>query len=200
MNSKFDNLYAIILAAGASSRFGSPKQLADWQDNHLLQHIIDITKIVFDKNIIVVLGANVEHIKSTLNKSDITVVENAEWQTGLSSSIRVGIKTLPEHTDAAMILLCDQPLIEKTSLKKLKEAWQRQPDKIIASEYHDTVGVPAIFPGNFFSRLESLQGDKGAKQLLISLKDQVHTVLLPEAGIDIDTLEDFEHLKMQLNT
>ena len=198
MNSKTGNIYAIILAAGASSRFGSPKQLADWQDNNMLQHTINIAKSLFDKNIIVVLGANADRIKSSLDEPPVTVTENTDWQTGIASSIRVGINALPEYTEAVMILLCDQPLLGKSSLKQLIALWHQQPGSIIASEYQDTIGVPAIFPAAFFPQLESLQGDKGAKQLLISLKDQVHTVSLPEASTDIDTQQDFQHLKMQL--
>ncbi len=199
MYSGTKNIYAIILAAGESSRFGSPKQLVNWQENNLLQHTINITKLLFDKNIIVVLGANVELIQSRLNKSEITIAKNNDWQTGISSSIRAGIKALPEDAEAVMILLCDQPLIEKSSLKKLFDLWQKRPNDIVASEYQDTPGVPAIFPAVFFSQLESLQGDKGAKQLIMSMKEQVHTISVPEASLDIDTQNDFYNLKLQSN-
>lgn len=200
MHSATKNIYAIILAAGESSRFGSPKQLADWQENNLLQHAINITKSLFDKNIIVVLGANAELIQSSLNESEITIKTNNEWQSGISSSIRAGIKALPEDTEAVMILLCDQPLLKESSLKKLIDLWLQRSKSIVASKYQDTSGVPAIFPAAFFSQLESLQGDKGAKQLLMSMKEQVLTISVPEASIDIDTQNDFNHLKMQSNS
>lgn len=199
MDSATKNIYAIILAAGESSRFGSPKQLAGWQENNLLQHTINITESFFDKNIIVVLGANAELIQSRLDKSDVTIETNNDWQSGISSSIQAGIKALPDDTEAVMILLCDQPLLEKSSLKKLISLWQQQRNSIVASEYQDTVGVPAIFPAAFFSQLEALQGDKGAKQLLISMKERLLTVSVPEASIDIDTQNDFNNLKMQFN-
>ncbi len=199
MDSATKNIYAIILAAGESSRFGSPKQLADWQENNLLQHTINITESFFDKNIIVVLGANAELIQSRLDKSDVTIETNNDWQSGISSSIQAGIKALPDDTEAVMILLCDQPLLEKSSLKKLISLWQQQRNSIVASEYQDTVGVPAIFPAAFFSQLEALQGDKGAKQLLISMKKRLLTVSVPEASMDIDTQNDFNNLKMQFN-
>ena len=200
MYSATKNIYAIILAAGESSRFGSPKQLADWQENNLLQHSINITKSLFDKNIIVVLGANAGLIQSRLNESEITIETNNDWQLGISSSIRAGIKALPEDTEAVMILLCDQPLLEKSSLKKLIDLWQQRSGSIVASEYQDKPGVPAIFPAAFFSQLKSLQGDKGAKQLLMSMKEQVLTISVPEASIDIDTQKDFNDLKMKCNS
>ena len=199
MYSATKNIYAIILAAGESSRFGTPKQLADWQDSNLLQHTINITKSLFDKNIVVVLGANAGLIQSRINSNDIAIEMNDEWQSGMSSSIRAGIKALPEDTEAVMILLCDQPLIGKSSFKKLIDLWQQRPKSIVASEYLDTLGVPAIFPVSFFSQLELLQGDKGAKQLLMSMKEQVLTISVPEASIDIDTQNDFNHLKIQSN-
>lgn len=199
MYSTTKNIYAIILAAGESSRFGSPKQLVNWQKNNLLQHAINITKSLFDNNIIVVLGANAGLIQSRLNESEITIETNNDWQSGISSSIQAGIKALPEDTEAVMILLCDQPLLEQSSLKKLIDLWQQRTNSIVASEYLDTLGVPAIFPATFFSQLESLQGDKGAKQLLMSMQEQVLTLSVPEAGIDIDTQNDFNDLKMQFN-
>ena len=136
MNNKPENVYAIILAAGASSRFGSSKQLADWQDSNMLQHTIKLAESFFNKNIFVILGANVDRIQSTLNKSDITIVLNTNWQEGISSSIRSGIKALPENTEAVMMLLCDQPLLKRTSLKKLIALWQQQSDAIIAIRTH----------------------------------------------------------------
>jgi molybdenum cofactor cytidylyltransferase len=197
MYSRTKKIYAIILAAGQSSRFGSPKQLADWQDNSLLQHTINMTQPLFDKNIIVILGAHSERIQAKLDQSDISIAINNDWQLGLSSSIRAGINTLPANTEAVMILLCDQPLIKPSSLKKLIELWQQHPSAIVASEYQQSSGVPAIFPAAFFSQLKSLQGDQGAKKLLMSMQQQVLTIHVPEASIDIDTQHDFNHLKMQ---
>jgi molybdenum cofactor cytidylyltransferase len=197
MYSRTKKIYAIILAAGQSSRFGSPKQLADWQDNSLLQHTINMTQPLFDKNIIVILGAHSERIQAKLDQSDISIAINNDWQLGLSSSIRAGINTLPANTEAVMILLCDQPLIKPSSLKKLIKLWQQHPSTIVASEYQQSSGVPAIFPAAFFSQLKSLQGDQGAKKLLMSMQQQVLTIHVPEASIDIDTQHDFNHLKMQ---
>lgn len=200
MHSTLKNSYAIILAAGASLRFGSPKQLANWREHNLLQHSINILKSIFDKNIIVVLGANHKLIQSSLNENDITVILNKDWQTGMSSSIQMGIKTLPANADAAMILLCDQPLLKESSLKSLVNLWQQHKSFIVASAYKNIIGVPAIFPASFFLQLESLTGDNGAKQLLSSYKEQVLTVSIPEAAMDIDTQDDFNQLKMQSNT
>ena len=190
MYNAYKNFYAIILAAGESSRFGSPKQIADWKDSTLLQHTISITKSLFEKNIIVILGANSELIQPRLNESDITIAVNNDWQLGISSSIRAGIEALPEHTEAVMILLCDQPLLEASSLKKLVDLWQQRENSIVTSEYQNTLGVPAIFPASFFLQLKSLKGDKGAKELLMSMKEKVASIHIPEAAKDIDTKND----------
>ena len=199
MEQSLNNIYAIILAAGESSRFGSPKQLADWQNGSLLQHTIDLATSLFNKNFFVVLGANAKKIKQTLDEQSVSLLINSNWKKGLSSSIETGLIALPESTQAVMLLLCDQPLLKKSSLKKLIELWQQQPERIVASEYQNSIGVPAIFPASMFSQLKSLSGDKGAKQVLMSNKEQLVTVALPEADMDIDTQEDFEYLKMQTN-
>ncbi len=193
------NRYAIILAAGEASRFGSPKQLQDWNDNSLLQHTINMTKSLFENNIIVVLGAYAGLIQAQLDENEIMIETNHDWQSGISSSIRAGVRALPDEADSVMILLCDQPLINTVSLKKLIGLSQQQPQAIVASAYQDTLGVPAIFPQSFFSHLALLQGDKGAKALLMSENENVLTVSMPEASIDIDTQEELQDIKLRFN-
>lgn len=192
-----DNLYAIILAAGNSSRFGSPKQLASWGNSNLLQHVIRRARSLVGERVIVVLGASADQIQQELPDDHVTIVINPDWQKGIATSIRTGVCALPASAAAAMILLCDQPLLEQTSLRRLAETWQLQPARIVASQYKDTIGVPAIFPASNFASLLTLSGDRGAKQILMQLKDQVLAITIPEAGIDIDTKQDFEHLLEQ---
>ncbi len=141
-----------------------------------------------------VLGANAGQIRQGLQQTSATLVINPDWQDGMSGSIRVGMNAVPADAQAVMILLCDQPLLDADPLQELITIWQAQPEMIVASGYADSVGVPAIFPASVFSQLIALSGDRGAKQILSRLKNQVVIHPLQAAALDIDTQVDVELL------
>ena len=194
MNASNDNIYAIILAAGASSRLGKPKQLLQWQNQSLLGHAIQNVRALLNERIIVVLGAHAESIQSAVDLDGITAIVNPNWQAGVASSIKVGVHALPASTTAVLFLLCDQPLINPTHIQTLLNSWQNEPSCIVASQYNHSAGVPALFPAEFFGQLLELTGDQGAKRLLMKFDDRLLKIPLPEAGFDIDTSNDFDHL------
>lgn len=194
MTVAIDQVYAVILAAGKSSRMGQPKQLLQWLNRSLLEHALSHVEIVFKERVLVVLGAEAELIESTLNLAGARVIVNPDWQIGMASSIRAAIKALPDSASAVMLMLCDQPLIGERQLQTLVSAWQLTPERIVASEYQQAVGVPAIFPASCFNGLLALEGDKGAKSLLISHQADLIKIALPEAAFDIDTLADWQNL------
>jgi molybdenum cofactor cytidylyltransferase len=189
-----DQVYAVILAAGKSARMGQPKQLLEWQNRALLEHALINARMVFEDRLLVVLGAEAELIQSTINLAGATVIVNPDWQTGMASSIRAAIRALPNSATAVMLMLCDQPLITNVQLQSLVSTWQATPEQIAASEYHQSIGVPAIFPASYFDQLSMLAGDKGAKSVLIKHQTDLIRISLPEAEFDIDTLADFQHL------
>lgn len=194
MNASNANVFAIILAAGSSSRLGSPKQLLAWRNASLLEHAVSNARTVLYQCVIVVLGAHADAIHSAVDLDGLTVVVNPDWQEGMASSIRAGVRALPASASAALILLCDQPLVNASHLRKLLEAWEAEPNHIVASEYRQSVGVPALFPAEFFDELSALNGDRGAKLLLLKFDDRLLKIPLPEAELDIDNAEDVARL------
>jgi len=194
MNAAIDSVYAIILAAGASSRMGSPKQLLEWRNRPLLEHAVVNARTILSERIIVVLGAHAESIQTTVDLGAVTSIVNPNWQEGMASSIRAGVQALPESASAVLILLCDQPLINAAHMQNLLNGWQSAPNRIVASQYHHSVGVPALFPADFFEHLLTLKGDRGAKPVLMKFEDSLLKIPLPEAELDIDSAADFEHL------
>jgi molybdenum cofactor cytidylyltransferase len=189
-----NHVYAILLAAGASSRLGSPKQLLHWRNRPLLAHSIEQAQAVLSERVIVVLGANSDAIQTAVDLSAAKIIANPDWQQGVATSIRAGIQALPDTATAALILLCDQPLINAVHLQALLNVWQDNQHHIVASQYPNSVGVPALFPAEYFPSLLTLTGDKGAKALLIKFADMVLTISLPEAELDIDNSADFDYL------
>ncbi|PKM38322.1 MAG: nucleotidyltransferase family protein [Gammaproteobacteria bacterium HGW-Gammaproteobacteria-10] len=194
MTRDFENVYTVILAAGASRRLGSPKQLLEWRGRTLLDNTIENARSLLNERVIVILGSQAQTIQEKVDLSGVVAVVNPNWQTGIASSIRAGIDSLPVNADGVLMLLSDQPLVGYRAMQNLLTQWQIEPSHIAASQYQDTVGVPALFPSAFFGALRSLRGDRGAKSLLLQFEDKLQKIPLPEAELDIDTREDFDHL------
>jgi molybdenum cofactor cytidylyltransferase len=186
MSTSLEHVYAVILAAGASTRLGSPKQLLQWRGLSLLEHTIAQANEVLDERVYLVLGAQAELIKNTLHLHTPNTLLNADWHDGMATSIRTGLNALPANAQAVLILLCDQPMITALHLQKILQTWAVAPLEIVASYYQESLGVPAVFPASYFGLLLNLQGDRGAKQVLRQFQEQVISVALPEAEFDVD--------------
>jgi molybdenum cofactor cytidylyltransferase len=183
-------LYSVVLAAGASTRFGSPKQLVRVAGRPLLHTAVTRAAEVTGNSLIVVLGAGAAQLAPLLKHSPGAVVINQVWREGLASSIRAGVARLPAACSAVMLLLADQPSITADDLRRLAGSWRKQPQQIAAALYGGSCGAPAIFPRSSFRALSELRGDKGAQALLMRDPDRVVRVPMPSAAIDVDTPED----------
>ena len=194
--------YAIILlAAGSSSRFGSPKQLAQNNGQSFIAHAIS-QALKVTKEMVVVLGANHDVIKKEIEKFSTYIAMNEKWEEGMSSSIRKGMEILLKYEtclNAIIIAVCDQPFLSSDVMNLLIEKYESGGKPIIASAYNNALGTPVLFDKTFFATLMELQGQAGAKKIIAQNKDVVDTVTFPLGGVDIDTKEDFEKLKTYTN-
>jgi molybdenum cofactor cytidylyltransferase len=190
MSGKSSALHAIVLAAGASRRFGSPKQLARVAGQSLLQRAIAHATDSIGAGVTVVLGAHAAAIAETLPPGSASLLINRNWEEGIASSIRLGVQRLPGACDGVMIVLADQPLVGSQTLQRLITACRRQRRQIIASHYASVTGVPAIFPRWCFPDLSSLRGDQGARVVIRRYAQHVVRLVHPEAAVDIDYPED----------
>ena len=191
------NIGLIILAAGKASRMGKPKQLLTYQGSSLISHAVKIGLNSNCRPVIVVLGAYKEQVKPQIDKLPIEIIENSDWETGMSSSIRAGINAINQsnsNLDSVIIALADQPLISEAVFNQLIKEYRDTNNKIIAAAYDDIVGVPALFDKNFLSELMDIEGDRGAKALIRKYRDEVLTIPVAEAAIDIDTQDDYQKL------
>lgn len=183
-------LHAIVLAAGASTRFGSAKQLVRIAGRPMLHAAVTRAVEVAGNAVTVVLGARAEELAPLLSHSPASIVINRDWREGLGSSIRAGVARLPASCSGALLLLADQAAVTAEDLRRLAGVWRRQPEYVAAAVYGATVGVPAIFPRSAFSELLQLRGDQGARALIQRNPDRLVRVPMARAGIDIDTPED----------
>ncbi|MCA0131836.1 nucleotidyltransferase family protein [Winogradskyella alexanderae] len=182
----------LVLAAGKSNRMGSPKQLLKFGETTMLGTVVNNSLTSKANAVIVVIGAYAEEIKIGLPKT-IQVVVNDEFETGLSSSIKKGVRRLLDF-DSILIALGDQPFVSSSYFNEMMELGAKNPNKIIASEYIKHNGVPALFPKKFFKDLLRVSGDKGAKMLLNS--DEYPVLILKSTVnlFDVDTPEDYNIL------
>lgn len=185
-------LQLIVLGAGASTRFGSPKQLARVNGVPLLQLVLSRATAVAGHAVTVVLGAHIGDIAPALGRMPVSLVVNRDWREGLAASIRAGIRSLPGSCGGALLLLADQAAVSSADLQRLADVWRRNPRAIVAAQYSGGHGVPAIFPRSEFPALLRLRGDQGARALLRHPAVSLVGVPMPSAGTDIDSPEDLQ--------
>ncbi|MHC5744313.1 MAG: nucleotidyltransferase family protein [Nostoc sp.] len=187
----------MILAAGASTRMGTPKQLLLYQGRSFLKYITEIAIASVCQPVVVILGANAEQIHPQIKQLPVKVVNNLDWACGMSTSIKNGIEllnNLPQKIEAVVITLCDQPFVSPQIINQLVDTYYSTKKPIIACEYGNTLGVPALFSQTFFSELATLKETSGAKKVINNNLNEVFSIPFPLGDIDIDTPKDYEQL------
>jgi xanthine dehydrogenase accessory factor len=123
----------------------------------------------------------------------VEVLENAERQEGMASSIRRGLKEVPEGTEVAAIALADLPFVRETTLRRLVEAMTSRQDAIVYPTYRGRAGHPVLWPPGLFEELRQLHGDRGARAILERHREQTVAVAVDDEGVclDIDTPADY---------
>lgn len=194
MEKKPDNIGLILLAAGASKRLGKPKQLLQFQNETLLKRSVKIALGSGCHPVIVVLGANAEKLSSEIEEFDVEIVENAKWEHGMGTSIRIGVKRFSENfpnASGAVVMVCDQPLVSVDLIKQLVKSFRRTSAPIIASSYGETIGVPALFSRQIFPELLTLKKDNGAKKIIYKHRENIVKIAFEAGVIDVDTEQDY---------
>lgn len=178
----------IILAAGSSSRLGEPKQLVRLQGETLLERAVRVAGEAGCAPIVVVLGAGADEILRGCDLAGAETVLHPDWAQGMASSLRVGVAALADRVEAVIVMTCDQPAVTPEHLRELMLVCGReaQLERVaIASSYAGRNGVPACFPGRMIQQLLRLEGDEGARALLMNAP----AVPLPGGDMDVDTPE-----------
>jgi molybdenum cofactor cytidylyltransferase len=198
VSNQSSNIAVVILAAGASKRMGSPKQLLNWGDETLITHAIQKALMLNSEEVIVVLGANYELIKQGIQHFPITILNNKEWKFGLGKSIACAsnyLKNQKENSEGMLIMLVDQPFITTSYLQELISHFSVNKNQIIATSYQkENYGVPALFDNHYFEQLSKLNDDFGAKYILKDNEIFIKALIPPVNNVDLDNKEDYEKL------
>jgi molybdenum cofactor cytidylyltransferase len=191
----WEKVSGIILAAGGAGRFGSPKQLATWNDKTLIRLVTENALASNISEVIVVVGASEGEVKNQISDLPVKIVSNQNWKIGQSSSIITGLSAVSPNSGAAFFLLADQPLIEPELLNKLIQAHSQTMAPVIAPEFESRRGNPVLFDKVTFPDLCGLTGDIGGRAIF----DKYPPLTIPWTDesifMDIDTPRDLFHLE-----
>jgi molybdenum cofactor cytidylyltransferase len=183
---------AIVLAAGLSSRMGRNKLLADIEGKPLVRRVAEAAAASSADPVIVVSGNGAADTASALAGMQVGVVENPDFRNGLSTSLKCGLRALPDDCDGAIVLLGDMPAVTPALIDKLVAAFDPAESRAICvASYKGKRGNPVLWARQFFSDMLQLEGDVGAKHLMAANSELVCEVEAADDAplIDIDTPE-----------
>ncbi len=187
---------AIVLAAGKSSRMGSHKMLAEVDGRPMLRVVVENVLASSVDELIVVTGHGAKDCESVLAGLKVRLVPNADYATGLSSSLRAGVEAAGE-ADAIVVCLGDMPRVGGPVIDRLIAAFNPTEHRsIVMPSFQGEIGNPVLWGAEHFPRLLKLSGDKGARRLIAEIRSEATEVGVDDAGVlrDIDTAADLENM------
>lgn len=204
---KLDVLDCVLLAAGASRRFGACKLLEPWQGRPVIAWALSAARRIASGQLVVVTGAFDAELQAWANTEGSGAAEAAataelwrcctDWALGMGHSLAFGVEQLTS-TNPVLILLGDQPLINHEELTGLYNTWSQTPDQIACALHEGVMSVPAIFPARYKAQLRTCEGDQGARSILRAERDSIVAVPMPSAAFDIDVPEDILQLSKKI--
>jgi molybdenum cofactor cytidylyltransferase len=187
---------AILLAAGESKRMGRPKQLLEWRGKTLLQHSLESLINSAANEIILVLGHEADRISETLPTLPIKIVTNPDYKQGMASSLRRGLLAMDPRSEAFLVLLADQPGIGPEITNTLIRTFQQADPKpgIVRPVYRGLRGHPVLIGVQYLKEALQLQGDMGARQILMNHSEDILEIDVDQDAVlkDIDTPEEYQ--------
>lgn len=189
---------ALILAAGGSRRLGRPKQLEPWGATTLLGRVLDEAEAFPVDETWVVVGADLDRVINEIGPRPVGIIQNPDWESGLASSLRVGLDALTQlsKVEGALVFLADQPGVRPDVVTALIEKHRRTAALAVVPKYRYAQGNPVLLDRALWPRLMSLEGDEGAQRLLKAHAEWVQEVWVDSLPPrDVDTQSDVEELR-----
>jgi CTP:molybdopterin cytidylyltransferase MocA len=183
----------LVLAAGAATRFGSSKQLAEFDGRPLLEHAIRAMVASSVGRVVVVLGSGAEEVQTTVDMHGADALVCQRWAEGQSASLACGLAAL-SGCEAVVVTLGDQPLMSPDAIRRVIAARGRGAAAVRAT-YHGELGHPVLLERRLFERLRDVTGDHGARNLLISVRTREVPCDDLGGGQDVDTPAQLDALR-----
>ena len=180
----------VVLAAGGSTRLGQPKQLLTRDGETLVHRSVRLALETSPAQVLVIVGANAELISAGVGDLQCEVVPNSEWQSGMAGSLHIAGAHLSASVQSVLVLVCDQPALERRHLDALLEGARTTDAGCAATVHDDALGVPAVVPRDWFDFVQVV-GDRGFGARLGQQRAAgVFEMDAPELGMDIDSPDD----------
>ena len=187
------NVGCVLMAAGNAARFGGNKLLAEFRGKPLIRCALDAIPKEALSGVAVV--SQYDEILALAPEYGFTAVKNENPELGVSRTVRLGTAALANTCDGLIYQVADQPLLQKSTVLHLAQAFCKQPDRIIVPTANGRRGNPCIFPRRYFEELQNLKGDRGGSQVIRRHAEAVLGVEVPAHElIDVDTAETLQKL------
>lgn len=191
----------IILAAGTASRMGTMKVLLPWHGQPLIRHIAQVALAARLEQLVVVTGSEASAVAQALQGVPVEIVHNDQYLDGLSGSLRVGIDMLGSQIAAVLVMLADQPLLTAEVIDRVIDRYEQDAACIVAPYADGQRGNPVLFDRRFFTELQAITGDQGARSVLQTYRDAIVGIeVAREVLEDVDTPQAYEALLAQFGT
>ena len=192
------NIFAVVLAAGTATRFGSTKQTAMVGCESLVRRASELACGACGNRTLLVAGHDLAAVVRSAERQCRFVAVNDRFQDGIGTSIALAASCLSHAADAILLLLADQALITPRHVQELLQKWTGRDTHIVATAFADSLGPPVLLPRATFARLAALSGDHGAKSLFEDDCFELSAITFEDARIDVDTLGDLEYVIQRL--
>ena len=190
---------AVVLAAGQSRRMGAVnKLLADIGGTPMVARVVDTVLASRARPVVVVVGHEAAQVREALAGRDVRFVDNPEFADGISTSLKRGLRALPDGIDGALVCLGDMPRVAADQLNRLIAAFNPVEGRAICvPTVHGKRGNPVLFARRFFAEMDSVSGDVGARHLIGESPELVCEVEMPDGGVllDVDTPQALDEIR-----
>ncbi len=187
-----DPVAAVILAAGESRRFGSPKQLAELDGSTLLEHVLERARSAELRPVVAVVPVWLTR-PAAMDDGDLVWIRNPDPQRGMSHSLRLGFEALPGEAGAAVVLLGDEPRLPMGHLARIRSARGARP--IVATSFRGVLSPPLRVERSHFGLAAEVRGDAGLRDELGAHAELVHAIELHQPIADVDSPDDLDAMR-----
>jgi len=184
---------AIVLAAGLSSRMGVQKLLLPFGGKTVIAHIVDQLLASTVSKVHLVVGHHAERISGELSGRAVSIVNNPNYKSGMLSSVRCGLRNLPEKCRAVLVVLGDQPSITTELIDQMLQSFAATEKSILVPLYKGKRGHPILFSSLYRDEILKRHGDVGLRGLLYGHSDDIFELAVSTASVlcDMDFPEDY---------
>lgn len=193
---------AVVLAAGLSARMGKPKLVLRVGGKPMLKAVLDTLGQAKVDEVVVVLGANADLIRNEIRFARERVVVNDDYARGMSSSLRLGLGTVSPKSDAALVVLGDQPQVTQATIDALVARFAEADPPVAVPVFNGVRGNPVLFARRVFPDVMKVKGDAGAKSVVRKYGREVLEVPVEDPGVllDVDTPGDYDIIRAKSPT